>query len=289
MIKGLFVLLAFSSFSLLCGEEIKHRFLAMDNYKKAPQLIYVDQLEPENSWITKLPSIKGGTYRSIQKIDAGRLLINHPDGAGEYDLRTGQPLKWKVSGLTGVQCALRLPNGNTAIASTSNITFVDESGKIISKKSLDGPPKGRMRLLTLTSRNTLFYSSNKPYSLCEITLEGEFIKAIPLIDKGYKHILLANGNILNSTGDTCKVIEMSPAGKVVHFVGGKAEHPTYKLDFCSGWELLANGNIVMTNWLGHNKVGAEKQLFEFDQDNKLVWSWDGRDLGKTITNVLVLD
>ena len=283
------LLLLFCSSTLIFGEEIKHCFVVMDNYKSSPQLIYVDQVDPEKSWATKLPVLKGGTYRSIQKIDKNRLLINHPDGAGEYDLETGKPLEWKVAGLRGVQAALRLPNGQTAIASTSSITFVDANGVTLSQKVLDGPPKGRVRVLTLTSRNTLLYSSNKPYSLCEMSLEGELIKTIPLPDKGYKHLLLPNGNSLNSTGDTCKVIEMNPTGEIVRYVGRKKEHPQLKLDFCSGWDQLDNGNIIMTNWLGHNKVGTAQQLFEFDRNNKLVWAWDGRNEAKTVTNVLLLD
>ena len=274
---------------LLSGaEQVKHRFLAIDNFKKKPQLIYVDESDPTRSWQVSLPVMKRGSYRSIQKIDESRILINHPDGAGEYDLKTGAALTWKISGLSGIQAALRLPDGRTLLASEKKFYSFDKAGRKIAEKDLDSKYTGRVRVLTLTSKGTILYSAQKPYALCEMNLHGELLKAIPLNDKGYKHILLANGNSLNSSGNFCKVVELNPAGEVQHFVGGKKEHPSLKLDFCSGWDLLANGNIVMTNWLGHGKTGTAVQLIEFSRDNKVVWTWDGRNQTKTITNVLML-
>ncbi|NQZ58248.1 MAG: hypothetical protein HRT88_12385 [Lentisphaeraceae bacterium] len=286
--KKLILALLLSFLAPLFSNEIKHRFIAMDNYSHAPQLIYVDQFNAQKSWTLKLPVKKGGSYRSIQLLDKQRLLINHPDGAVEYDLLTGQKSAWSVSGYKGIQCALRLPDGRTILATPNKLYYLDSKGQKIKEKKLLNQPAGRVRILTLTKDKTILYAAHKPFSLCEISLEGEFIKSTKLSDKGYRHLRLANGNTLNSSGNECQVFEADATGKVIAFVGGKKQHPKLKLDFTSGWSLLDNGNIVMTNWLGHGKVGTAVQLIEFNRQNKVVWIWDGRAQAKTITNVLVI-
>jgi len=77
--------------------------------------------------------------------------------------------------------------------------------------------------------------------------------------------------------------------KILSFVGGKKEHPQLGLDFCSGWDLLPNGNRVMANWLGHGKHGQGVHLAEFTARNRLVWQWADHHLAQQVTNVLVLD
>jgi hypothetical protein len=84
------------------------------------------------------------------------------------------------------------------------------------------------------------------------------------------------------------VVELNVAGEIVSFVGGKQEHPELGLDFCSGWDLLPCGNIVMANWLGHNKHGAGPHLIEFSRDNEVVWSWADHEVATQVTNVKML-
>jgi hypothetical protein len=84
-------------------------------------------------------------------------------------------------------------------------------------------------------------------------------------------------------------IQIVADGKVSWFVGGKKEHPGIGLDFFSGWDTLANGNIVVANWLGHGKQGKGCHLAEFTPDNKLVWTWQGHTLARQVTNVKMLE
>jgi hypothetical protein len=140
----------------------------------------------------------------------------------------------------------------------------------------------------MTPENTILYAGDKPYSVIEIDMNGKVIWSAKLPHNGYKHKRLPNGNILNSTGDTCKVIEINKKGKVISFIGGKTQFPELGLDFCSGWDQLKNKNIVMCNWLGHGKYGKGVSLAEFTPDNKLVWTWANHKIARQVTNVLII-
>jgi len=263
--------------------ELLHQFVCIDNGNNI--LIHINQFKEGESWSTKLP--KGA--RDIQLVDENSLLISHRTGATEYDLTSGKERSWKVSGYKDIQSALRLPNGNTALLSRrGTIHIVNPQGEKVSttniqKKGLD------LRLLRLNNQGQWTIGAKSPKAILIVDTEGSIIKEIPIPGKSYKVEQLPNGNYLSSTGDTCKVVEVNPqTSNIVHFAGGKEEHPEAKLDFCSGWTLLANQHIIMTNWLGHNKHGTSEHLFEFSPDNTIIWSWGDHKLAQQITNVLVI-
>ena len=122
-----------------------------------------------------------------------------------------------------------------------------------------------------------------------VDLEGKILKEIPLRDKGYKVLLQTNGNYLSTFGDEVKVVEHNEKGEVLNYVGGIPDHKNLKLDYASGWDLLPNGNIVLCNWLGHDKHGSAPHLIEFTRDNKVVWLWEDHKMAHQITNVLFLN
>ena len=165
---------------------------------------------------------------------------------------------------------------------------VDTTGKEVGKaqiavKGLD------MRLMRLLPNGNLLVGSAGPKAAIEVTQEGKVVKSLALPDKGYTAIRLPDGKTMAGTGGQARIATLDAAGKIVSYVGGKAEHPSLGLDFCSGWELLPGGNCVMVNWLGHGKQGTAPHLVEFSPDNKVVWIWADHKAARQITNVLFLD
>ena len=262
--------------------QIKHRFACVDN--KLNQLLLVDQFDPGRSWATPVP--KGS--RDIQVLDDQRLLVSHGNGAREYDAATGKPLAWQVTGYSGIQTARRLANGNTLLLTARGAIYeLDPDGKEVRKAQVQ-VERPNLRLVRLLDNGHLLIGAAGPRAVLEVSGQGELIRSLPLDGKGYTAVPMDNGHILAGTGEKVKIVEMVKTGKTVSYVGGKEDHPDLGLDFCSGWDLLHNGNVVMANWLGHVKPGKEPHLIEFAQGNKVVWKWDDHETAKQITNVKIL-
>lgn len=262
--------------------EVKHQFLCIGNHKNV--LIYIDQFEPNKSWSVNIP--RGS--RDIQILDEGKLLVSHGNGAGEYDLVTGKALTWKINRYKKIQSARRLPSGETVmLTSKGQIITVDADGNENSKVQID-QKRLDLRLIRTSPSGNWIIAGKNPRAVLEVSKLGKMIITAPLPGKSYTAIKLPNNNYLSSTGNECKVVELSPKGKIINFVGGKKEHPDLKLDFNSGWSKLPNGNIVMTNWLGHGKHNTAPHLVEFDATNKLIWSWVDHKVAKQVTNLLII-
>jgi hypothetical protein len=269
----------------LPAKEIKHRFLAVDN--GANHLIHVDQVHPEKNWSVTVPA----GSRDLQLVRPGIVLLSYGAGAAEYRLSDGQPDGWKAEGFKDIQTAWRLADGSTLLGTGAGVIItVDAKGVETGRFSIQ-QPKLNMRLLRPTPAGTLLIGGCAPeFAVLEVERPGgKVLRKLPLPQKGYKAMALANGNILASAGGTVNVLEFDAAGKTVSTVGGKAAFPKLGFDFFSGFERLANGNVVVANWLGHGKQGTGPHLVELTPANQLVWSWADHQAAKQVTNLLILD
>jgi hypothetical protein len=57
----------------------------------------------------------------------------------------------------------------------------------------------------------------------------------------------------------------------------------------TGLQRLPNGNTVMSNWLGHGKLGTAPHLIEVTRDKQVVWTFADHQTMKTISSVQLLD
>lgn len=284
MKKSLFIILSILS-TFVFSEQVKHRFICIDN--GGNQLVHVNQFDKTKNWKTKLPA----GSRDLQILGNNKILVSHGDGAAEYSLTDGKLLKVIAKGIKQIQSARRLKDGKTVTLSISGeITEFDQNNNFLRKFKID--QKGLdLRLLRTTPNGNYLVGAKKPFAVLEVSpKDGKVIKTYSLPHKGYKAILTDKDTILASTGDAVKVVEIDPkTNKVFSYVGGKEDHPELGLDFFSGFDLLANGNIVAANWLGHGKHGTASHLIEFDRKNGVVWEWADHKMARQITNLLVLD
>ena len=282
------VALALLACTLHAAEPL-HRFLCIDNFavSNANRLILVDQSQPSNSWDVAIPA----GSRDIQVLDEGRrVLISHGNGAAEYEVSTGRPLAWRIASYRDIQSVVRRPNGETWLVGLDGTLYrLDANGHELGRAK---PATNlNVRLFRPIDDGHVLVSGAAPRALFEMTLDGRIERKVPMFgkSKGYLAVRLTNGHYRTSGGDECRIAEITETGEVVWSVGGKDAHPGLGLDFCSGWDLLPNGNFVMANWLGHGRHGTGVHLAEFTPDNRCVWTWTDHRLARQITNVKVLN
>ncbi len=100
---------------------------------------------------------------------------------------------------------------------------------------------------------------------------------------------MANGQTIVSTGYSKNFQLFSAEGSLITTITGPDEvNPS----FFAGFQIVANGNYVVTNWQGHGpKFGASgTQVLEYSPDGKLVWSWkQDPEKFSSLQGVIVLD
>ena len=260
--------------------ETKHEFIAVDNARN--NLIYVNEYDPGKNWLVKIP----GGSRDLQLVKKNTILVGHGNGCAEYQLDTGKK-SWEITGRKGIQSARRLPNGNTILAEEKSITEVDRDGLTIRTIKMTGISTLRLTRV-LKNGHFLRTGKTKNYLVVELDQHGKTVWQAPLTGKGYLAERLPNGNTLATTGETCTVIELNPAGKVIKTYGGRNRFPKANLKWFSGFHLQTNGHIAVANWLGHGQKGTGPHLVEFSPDHELVWSWTNHTTAQQITNVLII-
>ena len=56
-----------------------------------------------------------------------------------------------------------------------------------------------------------------------------------------------------------------------------------------GPQRLPNGNTVLSNWLGHGRLGKGPHLIEVTPDKKVVWTFADHKTMKSISSLQLLD
>jgi len=261
---------------------ITHRFLAVDNGKN--QLLLVDQVGGQG-WSVPIP----GGSRDLQRVGESHVLVSHGDGAAEYSLSDGSK-GWSVSGYSEIQTARRLPGGETLLGGGMNVArfyTLDKTGTELGMIELPGYPE--LRLVRVLESGNLLFTAAFPFRVVEVDMNGVMVWEAPLPDKGYTAERLPGGETIATAGEPCLVVTLAPNGEITRKLGGEDNFPDIGLDWFSGFDLRPSGNVVVANWLGHDKWGTGPHLVELTPDNELVWSWEDHDAAMQVTNVLVLE
>ena len=105
----------------------------------------------------------------------------------------------------------------------------------------------------------------------------------------WQAIRTANGETIVSAGYAKNFQVFTKDGLLQKTITGPEE---VKPNFYAGFQVLSDGNYVVTNWQGHGpKFGASGiQLLEYSPEGKLVWRWK-QDAEKfsSLQGVIVLD
>lgn len=294
--KNIFWLVVLSC-TALCGAAsaagtnataIRHRFLAEDESRA--QLLLVDQRDQSQDWVIKFPD----RYRDYQLVGGNRVMLNTGNGFREYDLKSRELVREvSVPTLAKITTARRLPDGRTILGGNQNgISFYELGADEKLLRSTNFPALNTLRLARLSPRGTLLFGANGNRAV-EVKLDGRILREVAI--EGAKHIYQVlekpDGNWLVATGYGGSIVEVDRDGKVVRKVGGKPAPAGLWLNFFSGFQVLKNGNIVVSNWTGHGAKDSEKapQLLEYAPDGRIVWQWHDAGRAGSLHGVLVLD
>ena len=254
------------------------------------QLSYVDLANEKNNWYVAVP-----VGRDLQLVGNSRVLIGTGTGFEERDIATGKKV-FELTSYNGTVSARRLRNGHTLLAGVDwqekkGITLVELDANGAQRRSVSFPEFDYVRLVRETVSGTFLITAGT--TVFEADTNGTILwKAkITGVEKpnAWQAIRTANGETIVSAGYAKNFQVFAKDGLLQKTITGPEE---VKPNFYAGFQVLSNGNYVVTNWQGHGpKFGASGiQLLEYSPEGKLVWRWK-QDAEKfsSLQGVIVLD
>lgn len=226
----------------------------------------------------------------------GNLLFVTGHGVKEVDRE--QEIIFSYESKSEIYACQRLANGNTFIAecNTGRLLQVDSKGKVVKEVRLlpEGEDGGHafMRNARLLENGHYLVAHYGLGVVREYDAEGQQVAEIPAPGGPHSAIRLPNGNTLIACGDRGKqaaqVFEVDTQGNSVWKVTSE-DLPGIQLAFMTGLQRLPNGNTVMTNWLGHGRIGTAPHIIEITRQKKVVWTFSDHKTMKTIATIQLLD
>ena len=254
------------------------------------QLSYEDLSNPANNWYLPVPA-----GRDLQLVGNGRVLMGTGYGYEERDIATGK-LLGELNNFPGTVCARRLRNGNTLLA---GVNWQGKQGIVLIEAGTGGEIKNMIvypgydyvRLVRQTVSGNYLVTAGK--TVFEGRADGTIAWQAAITGSAkpnaWQALRLANGNTIVSTGYAKNFQVFSASGKLLDTISGPA---AVNPNFFAGFQVLANGNYVVTNWQGHGpKFGASGvQVLEYTPAGRLAWSWK-QDAAKhsSLQGIIVLD
>jgi hypothetical protein len=225
----------------------------------------------------------------------GNLLFN--TGNGVKEVSREKKVVFSYESKSEIYACQRLPNGDTFIGECNSglLLEVAPDGRVRKKVKLlpdstDGGHFFMRNARKLRNGNYLVahYGLDK---VCEYDSSGLIVRQINITGGPHSVIRLPDGNTLIACSDhngEPRIVEIDTKNKVVWQLL-KNELPGIELKFMTGMQLLPNGNLILTNWLGHNQFGKAPHAFEITRDKKVVWVYKDFSVLKTMSSIQLLD
>jgi len=262
------------------------QFIASIHGGGADQLVFVDVDNPQRNWAL---DVSDG-IQDFQLIGNNKLLVGYKFNFGymEVDLATHRIdvqvrdfLERSEAILTSVR---RLENGHTLImaqglrnvaagaAGNLEVWEVDNDKKIYEMRTFSGCC-GNLRVVRLTDDGHFLVGGDS--ALVELDQNGaEIMRRASGGSPTYMGLKTADGTYYATNGHGGQLVSWAPGGQRT-VIGGRnsASSGDVAIYQPGQFQILQNGNIVITNWTAENG-GMGQQLVEYDPGGNLVWSWD---------------
>jgi hypothetical protein len=225
----------------------------------------------------------------------GNFLFN--TGNGVKEVKRSKEVVFSYESKSEIYACQRLPNGNTFIGECNSgfLLEVSSVGEIVKKikllpEGIDGGHSFMRNARKLSNGNYLVahYGLDK---VCEYDSTGKLVWEMPITGGPHSVIRLSNGHTLIACSDhngDPRVLEVDKSGKVTWQLS-KNELRGIELKFMTGMQCLPNGNLVLTNWIGHHPLDKTSHAFEITRDKKVVWSYDDNSLLQTMSSIQLFD
>lgn len=277
--------------------EICHEFFVNDNARH--EVMYVNEFDPSLNYAQGTQDTSGGdSPRQLQIVenseasDGRAILVSVNSGYEEYDFVNHALLASASFGDISVRGAQRLPDGNTAIGyGDATLRIVNPAGDTVSECSLPGSGGDTLRVLSHDpDSGFIYYGRGLDVFAVNTSCQEQWSATFPDgSSKAYRVLARPGGGAWAATGYPASVIEFDGQSQVVSEVGGLDEFPGV-MDFSSGFDVTASGNIVIANWWGHVVPPPEQgpHVVEFNPANEIVWQWGTQAEATQVTNVLLV-
>ncbi len=264
------------------GGVIRHRFLGID--EGSHLLHHVDQTDPSRNW--RVP-FGNNCNMDMQLIGGDKVLMAVDDGYKEFALADGKQIKTFTGKLGGLITTIeRLADGRTLLGGIGltgigdGFIVLDAQDNVLAKISIPGVHK--IRHLRSTARGTLLLAAVDKIVECQ--LDGTVVWSAPMAGNNFKAVELDAEKVMVASGPYSRFIRtIDRTGKVLSTIEGKE----LKEGSFTGFQRLANGNIVVAVWLGHGPNHNGIVAVEYDADGKQVWSYGVE--GASFVEIIVLD
>lgn len=237
------------------------------------QVSFVNLDDSTANWYVKVPA-----GRDLQLVGNGSVLVSTGTGYQELDVHSGKMLK-EVSEYPGAVMARRLKNGNTLLVGLNwenkkGIVLMEVGSDGTKRKVLNFPEHDYVRLVRETPKGTYLITANT--MVFESDRDGKVIWKANLTGpkkiNSWQALRVRKNKTVVSSGYAVNFQILDKDGSVSKtFTGPKEVNP----HFFAGFQVLNNGNYLVTNWQGHGPDYGKSgnQLLEFTPQGKLVWSW----------------
>jgi Mal s 1 allergenic protein-like len=250
----------------------------------------------------------------IALLENGNLLL-HTGPATVVEMTPAKQVVWEYtalpkpgySGKVEIHAFQRLPDGLTMVAESGNrrIVEVDRAGKIVKEVPLvvEKPhPHRDTRLARKLASSNYLVCHEGDGIVREYDGSGKVVWSYKLDLAGrprseghgpeghgtevFSALRLASGNTLIGCGNGNRVIEVTPAGKLVWSIE-QNELPGITLAWVTTLQVLPSGNIIV----GNTHAGeSNPQLFEVTREKQVVWTFrDFKHFGNSLAAAMVLD
>jgi Mal s 1 allergenic protein-like len=229
-------------------------------------------------------------------LPSGSLLFT--TGHGVVEVTREKRVVFRYDSAEEIYACQRLSNGGTFVGecSSGRLLEVDPAGEVVREVRLlpEGKTGGHafMRNARVLPNGHFLVAHYEGQAVREYDGEGKPVWEAKAPGGAHSVARLANGHTLVATGDwdhsEPRFLEIAGNGEVVWQVTND-DLPGRPLRFLGGFHRLANGNTVLSNWLGHGHLGDAPLLLEIAPDKRVVWTYEKHDVLRTASSVLFLD
>jgi outer membrane protein assembly factor BamB len=239
------------------------------------------------SWTQKAPSCNDLWIRP-----GGSILFS--TGHGVKEVGKDGAATFEYQSKAEIYAVQRLANGNTFVGECTSGRLLElaPDGKIAKEVALlpAGKPGGHsyIRNARVLGNGHFLVCHYGGRFVAEYAPDGTSVWTFKTPGGPHSAARLANGNTLIACGDngTPCLVEVNPEGQTVWRVSNE-DLPERPFKFLTGFHKLPNGNVLVSNWLGHNQFGTAPHLLEITPDKKVVWTFADHKAFRTISSVQV--
>lgn len=271
------------------NEVRRHKILFFEYGKGPNRLVELDEFG-RLVWEHKPPSIAV----IFEVLPNGNILYafgGKPTGAREVT-RNGKEVWSYVSQSPQVLGCRRLDNGNTLLAEQGpcQAVEVDPEGKVVRVTPLTTSEKGyhlQIRNIHKLPNGNILSAHEGEGAVREVDPSGKVVWEYTGVENAGDAQRLKNGNTLISCATQKRVIEVTPEKQVAWEFGAK-DAPELNLTWVSSIQVLANGNLIVGNFL-RNQEGKGAHAFEVNRGKKILWKWSDHKMISSLTTIRVVE